>query len=251
MRHARGLAPTASAIAARLEQIAPDDIDKFSNSLCLQLAAMWATMISTETGIPLLSYGDLISDILNQINQFYNVDDTATEMDNLISSDSLKGLTDQTSAFWSAVNGSQTGILTSLTQECPGVLIYAHGSINIGQPGATARLASGWFISEMDINCNCDTTVGALTCMSNGKIVAKDVLYYPNFTRASLRLPVTEGESWRARGQNMQYAGSISDTRSPKDQAIDIGLHDQLQDALGDRAQKIRVAALRRKLGKR
>ena len=35
------------------------------------------------------------------------------------------------------------------------------------------------------------------------------------------------------------------------DQAVDIGLHDQLQDALGNGAQKIGIAALRGKLGER
>jgi hypothetical protein len=35
------------------------------------------------------------------------------------------------------------------------------------------------------------------------------------------------------------------------DQALDVGLHDDLQYALGNGAQKISVSALRQKLGKR
>lgn len=82
--------------------------------------------------------------------------------------------------------------LKFLFYETSGVLIYSDNSLTIGkenQETGSCVYAAGLFVAKNDVKIYADKTVGAVMSVE-GDIVAKDLLYYPFFTRASLNVPV-------------------------------------------------------------
>ena len=81
--------------------------------------------------------------------------------------------------------------LTFKFYETSGALIYADKNLKIGdenQKDGDCLFASGLFVAHGNIESHADRTVGCLISV-NGNISARDFLFYPYFTRASLNIP--------------------------------------------------------------
>lgn len=116
----------------------------------------------------------------------------------------------------------------SLPESC-GALVYGRSGITIGG----GRTASGWFVSEGNINSSCLYTAGSMMSL-NGSITAQKVLFNPYFTKASIYLPrdlrdddIKGGENiddlpgfWKGAAQ-YKY-GNRMDSTITKDKALKI-----------------------------
>lgn len=212
-----------SALAIRKDQVASGQVDRFSNHLCIALASEWSKAIILGTGVPLVSFGKIISKVLDVIDKdYYSVATREQELDAIIPDASVSALTNQMNRFWGTFNSLSTRPDSELPQECPGVLIYAGGQIVVGTSAQNAKLASGWFVAESSISLYCDTTVGAASSLGSGKLKASNFYFYPNFTKASLWIPNSEDADWRTRGVVSTYAQDDSRTMTSK--SVDIGL---------------------------
>ncbi len=81
--------------------------------------------------------------------------------------------------------------LTFKFYETSGALIYSDNNLTIGdknQKNSDCLFASGLFIANKDIESYADRTVGCMISI-DGNITARDFLFYPYFTRASLNIP--------------------------------------------------------------
>ncbi len=78
--------------------------------------------------------------------------------------------------------------------EVPGVLVYSGQKIRIGSADADPNdtmAASGLFIAVDDVEIYATQTVGC-AISQKGNVTVKNLMYYPYFTRASLRVPKTK-----------------------------------------------------------
>ncbi len=216
-----------TALGSRLDQVSAEQVDRFSNHLCIALAAEWSKAIIAGTGIPLVSVGKIVSMVIAKIDaNYYSVATRERELDAVIPDGSVSSLTGQMNRFWAALNSLSARPDSELFQECPGVLVYAGGQIAVGTTSQSAKLASGWFVSESNILLNCGTTVGAATSLGSGKIKASNFYYYPNFTQASLWISGVEDTDWRKRALVTGYA--VDDVRTLSSKSVDIGFPERI-----------------------
>lgn len=117
------------------------------------------------------------------------------------------------------------GILAALSHECAGVLVFGRNGVSVGTSGG-APIAAGMFVSDKDVTIGTETVVGSLLS-AHGDISAKNVLYYPYFTRASLPIPSdpTPGSGgWLQKAiDHPAYGGDMYGANETPG-AVDIGL---------------------------
>lgn len=124
----------------------------------------------------------------------------------------------------------------TLLPETSGVLVYGKSSIDMG-----GLLASGWFVSQGNINITSLYTVGSLLS-SRGNITAKTLLYNPYFTKASLYLPETllpggpgidDLDDFWANAVNYKYGKTLHKSRGNGPKALSVGRKTCFQSAAG------------------
>ena len=79
--------------------------------------------------------------------------------------------------------------------EVPGVLVYAGENIIIGSKNGEENdtmAASGLFVAVKNVEIYANQTVGCVISQQ-GDVKVKNMMYYPYFTRASLRVPKSRG----------------------------------------------------------
>lgn len=74
-------------------------------------------------------------------------------------------------------------------REMAGLYVYSGGTMTIGRTSQSTPLASGFFVSGMNLRCNAALTVGALVSLQ-GRVQAHDLFYYPYFTQVNLYNPL-------------------------------------------------------------
>lgn len=211
-----------NALTTRAGQIGSAAVDRFSNHLCIALAAEWAKAIIAGTGVPLVSWGKLISTAIDYIDKdYYNLGDRERSLDAVISDAQLLPLRDLMSQFWQAVQAVPSYRWQQLLQECPGLLVYSGGAITVGTSGAPARLAVAWFVGEGDISLWADYSAGAIASLGQGRVQTGKFFYLPSITRVSLFTNVAETSDWLERGKQAGYASD--DGRTAQQKAVDLG----------------------------
>lgn len=118
-----------------------------------------------------------------------------------------------------------SGALAALSHECAGVLVFGRNGVSVGTSGG-APIAAGMFVSDKDIVIGTDFVVGSLLS-AHGSITAKNVLYYPYYTRASLPIPSDPAPGtggWLQKAiDHPAYGGDMyGENETPG--AVDIGL---------------------------
>ena len=110
-------------------------------------------------------------------------------------------------------------ILQALLRDTPGLLVYAGQSMTIGTDTKAPPLAVGMFVARGDLRINASQTIGSLVS-AEGSVEAKDLLFNPYFTYASLYLPKggPDWNVWLTAGAELEY-GVDADSG----QAIEIG----------------------------
>lgn len=197
----------ATKLSQRGQQVSADQVDRFSNDLCLRLAAEWAKAIIAGTGIPLVSWGKVISTVISVVEgDYYSLDQRESDLDGLIPESATEPWKTTLTSFWATVDATNPPADAVLAQECSGVLIYAGGNLQVGTATRPADLACGWFIAEGDIDLQAQLSVGAATSLRDGKIRAQAFYAYPDFTRVSLYQNPAESSDWRERGNRSNYA---------------------------------------------
>jgi len=109
----------------------------------------------------------------------------------------------------------------AMLRNCPGLLVYAGGSLSVGTAGDPAALAAGMFVAGEHLTMECERTVGTLVSAS-GDVRARAFMYNPYFSHASLYQPKDSpdwtGLDWFTAGTRCEYAAD-QDSKS----ALEIG----------------------------
>jgi hypothetical protein len=96
----------------------------------------------------------------------------------------------------------EDGLSEGYLREVNGPLIYAD-SISVGED-SNSRLMVGMLVAKSSITVESRTFVGSMLCL-DGDITARDVLFAPYFTRASLYKPRATDSNWLLRGADWEY----------------------------------------------
>ncbi len=124
----------------------------------------------------------------------------------------------------------------TLLPESSGVLVYGKQSVECG-----GLISSGWFVSQGNITMTSLYTVGSLLS-TQGDITAKNVLYNPYFTKASLYLPekllpggpgIDDLDDFWANAVNFKYGKTLHDSRGSGPKALAIGRKSCFTSAAG------------------
>ncbi|MCA9793487.1 MAG: hypothetical protein KC910_16870 [Candidatus Eremiobacteraeota bacterium] len=152
---------------------------------------------------------DVVTDnLVDRDNKLVTAEDFLTGMlDDAFSADAKDALDHLTSNI-------DTIVENNYLREYSGLLVYSGHNINIHN---TARLATGMFLAEGDINIGAERTVGTMLSR-NGSVKARQLLYYPYFNRASLYLPMATSDNWLERGMELRYGDKLD-----SGEAVDVG----------------------------
>ncbi|MGE0495195.1 MAG: hypothetical protein AB7S38_38675, partial [Vulcanimicrobiota bacterium] len=167
-----------------------------------------AAVAPAEIGTVATVIDTVTDNLVDRGNKLVTAEDFLTGLlDDAFSADAKDALDSLTSNI-------DTIVENNYLREYSGLLVYSGQNINIHN---TARLATGMFLAEGDINIGAERTVGTMLSR-NGSVKARQLLYYPYFNRASLYLPMETSDNWLERGMELRYGDKLN-----SGEAVDIG----------------------------
>jgi hypothetical protein len=102
----------------------------------------------------------------------------------------------------------------TLTQELPGVLLYAGGNMRIGDGGEPGPMVAGMVLAKGSIEIQSEQTIGVV-CSLNGDVTTRNFAYYPYWTSASIYVPQNLGASSSVPGEFKDFANVFEDIVHP------------------------------------